>query len=129
MVSVILTDSMINAGKVLILKLDQRGKSPEGAFWLYSPDIQQWKLMLVYDFGNIGPKIFYKKIQDTIYAKKNEIGELSLVDVVLLKPDDPIVSLLRSKIRTGPDSISGIRFTNNVINGTVIDDAYIYRLR
>ena len=38
-----------------------------------------------------------------------------------------MVRLLRKVIKTGR-KVSGIRFTNNVINGTVIDDAYIYLL-
>jgi hypothetical protein len=128
MVNVMLTDSMIDAGESLIRKLDERGVSPDAAFWIYFPDIQQWKLMLTeVKLGEKGPKELYKKIQDTIFENKNEIGELSLDDVALAKPDAPIVSLLRIAIRTG-QGISGIRFTNNVINGTVIDDAYIYRL-
>ena len=43
-------------------------------------------------------------------------------------PDAPVVALLRTAIRTGP-GISGIRFKNNVIDGTLIEDAYIYRPR
>jgi len=123
-----LTDSMIKAGAALIKKLDERGESPDTAFWIYFPDIQQWKLMLAeVKLGEIGPKELYKKIQDTISANNSEIGKLSLDDVALAKPDAPIVALLRTAIRTGL-GISGIRFTNNVINGTVIEDAYIYRL-
>jgi hypothetical protein len=38
-----------------------------------------------------------------------------------------MVASLRSAVRTRP-GIDGIRVTNNVINGLVIEDAYIYRL-
>jgi hypothetical protein len=34
---------------------------------------------------------------------------------------------LRTAIRTD-SGINGIRFSNNSINGTVIEDAYIYRI-
>jgi hypothetical protein len=44
-----------------------------------------------------------------------------------VKDNDPIVVLLRKAISTGP-GIAGVRFTNNSVNGTFIDDAYIYRL-
>jgi hypothetical protein len=44
-----------------------------------------------------------------------------------VKDNDPLVLLLRKAIVTGP-GISGIRFTSNSVNGTFIDDAYIYRL-
>ena len=56
-----------------------------------------------------------------------ELGSLSLDSVTLAKPDSLVVSLLRAAIRTEHD-INGIRFTNNVINGTLVEDAYIYRL-
>jgi hypothetical protein len=38
-----------------------------------------------------------------------------------------MITLLRVALRTGP-GIGGIRFSSNVINGTLIEDAYIYRL-
>jgi len=48
-------------------------------------------------------------------------------DITVVKDNDPLVVLLRKAISTGL-GISGVRFTNNSINGTFIDDAYIYRL-
>ena len=58
---------------------------------------------------------------------RGELAELSLDDLALAKPDAPLVTLLRNAVRTG-SGIHGIRFSNNVMNGTVIEDAYIYRL-
>jgi len=49
-----------------------------------------------------------------------------LDDLVLEKPDARIVELIRKAVRTGP-AVSGIRFKNNVVDGTLIDDVYIYR--
>jgi hypothetical protein len=40
---------------------------------------------------------------------------------------DRLVQLLRPVIGTGP-GICGIRLTQNVIDGVLIEDAYIYRL-
>lgn len=119
---------MIKTGAALVQKLDERGLEPKAAFWLYLSDVQQWKLVIATEaLGEIGPKDFYQKIQETIAANSDEFRELSLDDIALSKTDAPLVSLLRSAISTGP-GIGGIRFTNNAINGTVIDDAYIYRL-
>ena len=53
---------------------------------------------------------------------------VSLEDIVLAKPDAQIIRLLAQAIATGP-GISNIRFTHNAINGTLIEDALIYRLR
>lgn len=123
-----MTEMLINAGATLVRKLDERGSAPDAAFWLYSPDQQVWKLVLVdVKVGKIGPREAYREVQETL-ADTPEIRALTLDDVSIAKPDSPILKLLRTAIHTGP-SISGIRFKNNVINGTLIEDAYIYRLK
>jgi len=128
MVAMTLTKEMIEAGAALLRKLDSSGVQPNAAFWFYFPDVQQWKLVLAeIKLGESGPRQIYKKIQEVISADQTEMQDLALDDITLAKPDAPIVGLMRLAIRTGP-GISGIRFTNNVINGTVIEDAYIYRL-
>ena len=128
MVNSTLTKEMIESGKALIVKLDDSNVQPDAAFWFYFPDIQEWKLVLAeVNVGKQGPKQVYRKIQTIISRFSDELGELSLDHITLAKPDAPIVKLLRVAIRTGA-GISGIRFKNNVINGTVIEDAYIYRL-
>lgn len=128
MVAMTLTKEMIDAGSALVRMLDERGIQPNAAFWFYFSDISQWKLVLAeVSLGAEGPRQIYKNIQETIHANKADLDELSLEDITLAKPDAPIVALLRMAIRTGP-GISGIRFSNNVINGTVIEDAYIYRI-
>jgi len=128
MVATTLTKEMIESGGALIRRLDEQSLQPDAAFWLYFPDLQEWKLVIAeVKLGKEGPKEIYKKIQDVISASKEDMPGMSLDSVALAKPDAPIVILLKKVIRTGP-GISGIRFTNNVINGTVIEDAYIYRL-
>lgn len=128
MVDSTLTKEMIESGKALIMKLDDSNVQPNAAFWFFFPDIQEWKLVLAeVNVGERGPKQVYKKIQGVISQFQDELGDLSLDNISLAKPDAPIVKLLRAAIRTGA-GISGIRFKNNVINGTVIEDAYIYRL-
>jgi hypothetical protein len=128
MVERTLTNKMIESGNALVNKLDERKISPDAAFWFYYPDAQEWKLIIAESkFSIKGPREIYKKIQDIILSSKEELRDLPLESVALVKPETSIVSLLNSVIKTGP-GISGIRFTNNVINGTVIEDAYIYRL-
>lgn len=122
------TDDLKNAGKELIEKLDVQGSKVDGALWFYFPEENYWKLLL--SFPNIdkdGPKIFYTKIQKALSSIKAE-NVLKLDDVVLTKRNAPLLSLLKSFVNTGPN-ISGIRFSNNIINGQLIPDAYIYRLQ
>ncbi|SPD75693.1 conserved hypothetical protein [uncultured Desulfobacterium sp.] len=128
MVDSTLTNEMIENGKKLIRKLDDSNVRPSAAFWFYRPDIQEWKLVLVFvSVGKNGPKQVYSKIQTIISNFPDELSPLSLNQITLAKPDYSIAKLLRGAIRTGP-GISGIWFENSVINGTVIEGAYIYRL-
>jgi hypothetical protein len=50
-----------------------------------------------------------------------------MLEMSLVKREDFIVTLLKKALKTDP-GISRIRFTGNVINGTLIEDALIYRL-
>ncbi|HYA43110.1 MAG TPA: hypothetical protein VEF34_17540 [Syntrophobacteraceae bacterium] len=128
MVATTLTKEMIESGRTLVRKLDEQGLHPDAAFWLYSSDLQEWKLVIAeVKLDTEGPRKIYKKIQDVISVSKEDMPEISLDSVTLAKPDAPIVHLLKRVIHTGP-GISEIRFTTNVINGTLIEDAYIYRV-
>ena len=119
---------MIDAGTELIQKMDEYGYQPDAAFWLYSSEQQKWKLVLSeIKVGEEGPKQVYQRIQKILSGSPKILGKLSLEDISLVKPSEPIVLLLAIAIRTGP-GINGIRFTNNVINGVLIEDAYIYRI-
>ncbi len=126
MVEANLTKELIDTGAKLVQKLDKRGLAPDAAFWLYSPEEQTWKLVLVeVKRAKKDPKATYAEMQK-ILAGEKELGNLRLDDLVLEKPDARIVELIRKAMRTG-SGITGIRFKNNVIDGTLIDDAYIYR--
>jgi len=122
-----LTDQLITDGKNLLKELDKSPIRIDSALWLYFPEEGYWKLML--SFPNIekkGPRAAYGKIQKTL-AKIKEKHQLTLSDVTLAKSDESLFRLLKSAVHTGP-GISDIRFSNNVINGQLIPDTYIYRL-
>lgn len=127
MVETNLTKELIDAGAALVKKLDERGMAPDAAFWLFSPEDQTWKLLLSeVKLAQKGPKAAYSEIQKVLDKYAKELSDLRLDDLVLEKPDARIVELIRKAVRTGP-GVTGIRFKNNVIDGTLIDDAYIYR--
>jgi hypothetical protein len=127
MVNTVLTKEMIEAGAALIKKLENSNIQPDAAFWLYYPDGQKWKLVLAeVKLADEGPKKIYQKIQETLALYGEEFQDLSLEDITLAQPNASIVTLLRQAIGTRQGM--GLRFTNSVINGNFIDDAYIYRL-
>ena len=129
MVEVTLKQERIDAGAALVRRLDAVGMQLDAAFWFYFPDIDAWKLVIAeVKVAKKGPKQVYREIQKLLRKYGSDFPELSLEDVTLAKPGAPIVSLLKVALKTGP-GMSGIRFTDNVINGMHIDDAYIYRLQ
>lgn len=129
MVETQLTPELIREGAALVEGLDKAGVSPDAALWLYSPDTSAWKLLLAeVKVGADGPREVYRAVQKTLLALRSQITHLSLEDIALAKPDAPIIRLLAQAIATGP-GINAIRFTRNVVNGTLIEDAYIYRLK
>ena len=130
-VAPMLTDAMINSGRTLVGQLDERDLSPDAAFWLYRPDRGDWTLLFAEaKFETQGPHWAYSRIRDVLAAAPQVFPELTLESISLASPRSPLVSLLRAAVSTGPGSnIAGVRFTGNVINGVLIEDAYIYRLR
>ena len=129
MVATQLTPELITEGAKLVEALDLAGIAPDAALWMYFPDVSAWKLLLAEDkVGPEGPRGVYRTIQKTLHGLRKDLAHLSLEDIALAKPDAPLIRLLGQAFTTGP-GISGIRFTRNVINGTLIEDAYIYRLK
>ena len=53
---------------------------------------------------------------------------MRLDDVTVAEPDGPLIARLAKTVATGAGP-NGVRFTRNVVNGTLVEDAYVYRLR
>jgi hypothetical protein len=123
-----LSEPMIEAGKRLIERLDESDSEVQAAFWMFFPDEKCWKLIIASEsVEHDGPRQFYKRVVEA--NKKANESELvvSLHDVSVTDTSDTFVNLLRTAISAG-DEISGIRFSRNAINGTFIEDSYIYRI-
>ncbi|MCK4385659.1 MAG: hypothetical protein KAW16_07520 [candidate division Zixibacteria bacterium] len=122
-----LVEKVIQGGKGLIKALDKAGFQVEAAIWFYLTDSGEWRLLIASPFvEKNGPKKAYNFIQGVLAKSSPPLG-ISLKDISAVSPKHHLISLLRTAIRTGPD-ISDIRFTRNVINNTLIEDAYIYRI-
>ncbi len=123
-----LTAAMINAGRQLLELMDRETFRVPACFWFYFPESDRWRFVVASPEVRVrGPHAAYRKVE-AIARRVPSAGDVFAPgDLTVLKDNDPLVILLRKAISTGP-GISGIRFTNNAINGTVINDAYIYRL-
>ncbi len=127
MVKEALVEKNIEEGKRLIEELDGKNFKVQAALWFYSADSDEWRLLIASPFvEKNGPKKSYNFIQ-AVLSRLSPSAEISLKDISVLSPSNDLIKLLRSAFRTG-SGISGIRFTRNVINNTMIEDAYIYRI-
>ncbi len=123
-----LTQEMIDAGRQLLELIDRQSFRAPACFWFYFPESDRWRLVVASPEVRIrGPHAAYQKIEALARRVPNAAKVFAPGDLTVVKDTDPLVVLLRKAVSTGP-SISGIRFSNNSINGTFIDDAYIYRL-
>ena len=123
-----LSEQMISAGSHLIRRLDEAGLKVSGALWFYETESNDWRLIIVSpDVRAKGVKTVYEEIQSVVRATPDDQSIISLKDISVVDSDDPLISLLKVAIKTD-NGISRIRFSRNMINGTLIEDSYIYRL-
>jgi hypothetical protein len=128
MVVTALTGDLIDAGRRLVLALDHRQLAPSAAFWFYTSESLDWTLWIAHkDVASRGPRWFYREVRKAILEPDLALRGLSLDSISVVEAKHPLVSLMLVAVATGP-GIHSIRFQNSVINGTVIEDAYIYRL-
>ena len=123
-----LSNELIRAGKSLTLLLDENQFNVSASLWFYMSDINNWRFIVASsEVSSKGIKSAYEHVQQIISTIPENQPKITLKDISLFSPLDPLISLLKIAIKTG-DGISGIRFSQNMINGILIDDAYIYRL-
>ena len=121
-------------GRRLLEELDSAGFDFSAAFWFWVPDISKWRLIIATPLiEKEGPIKAWEKLRQT-WKKLRQSWQgtqtplkLSLDDVWLTTPTDSLIQLLRNFAKTGP-GIHDIDFTENVVNGVLIDAAHIYRI-
>jgi len=126
-----LVDADMKAGEALLGKLDEAKFDIKAAFWFYLSEPEEWRLFLASPLvDEKGPREAYKQVQSQLPKLKEELEqdyELSLQNISVVSPNDNLIKLLKTAIKTGP-GISHIRVARNVINNVLIEDAYIYRV-
>ncbi|HDN65521.1 MAG TPA: hypothetical protein ENF23_04380 [Methanosarcinales archaeon] len=122
-----LVERDIQEGKDLVEALDGTEFKVDASLWFYSSDSDEWRLLIASPFvEENGPKKSYGFIR-SVLTRPSPPSEISLKNISVLSPKHRLIKLLKTTIHTGLD-IAGIRFTRNVINNTLIEDAYIYRI-
>lgn len=123
----LLVDKGIPEGKRLIEALDSKGLPVHAALWLYDSGNEEWRLLIASPMTKEKGPIKTLRFIQSVLNKLKPPPEISLKDVSAISPDNDIIQFIKVAIRTGP-GIHAIRFSRNVINGLLIDDAYIYRI-
>lgn len=122
-----LTPDMIKSGEFLIAALDKLNLLVKSAFWLLLPDQHVWRLVIASPEVRLsGPKAVYRKVVSALRRLPSEVSPIGAKDISVVEDKDPLVVMLGSIISTEP-GVSGIRFSRSVINGQMIEDAYLYR--
>jgi len=119
----------MNEGATLVMELDNLGASPDAALWYYFADTGAWKLLIAdRKVVSDGPRAVYRQVLKALQKLRDRVTHIVLEDVTVVMPDAPIIFLLRRALSVSPGP-AGVRFSRNVIDGTMIEDAYIYRLK
>ena len=125
-----ISTEMIAAGERLARHLNVSELPIDALLWFYSPEENSWRYLVASpEVSRLGPKAVYQKIRGIIEQLSDKEGEIvPWDDIFVVDSNDPFIQLLRQGIRTG-DDIAQIRFSRNVVNGVLIEDAYIYKLK
>jgi len=123
-----LTPNKMESGKRFVQLLDDNFLNPKAAFWIYNSELDDWKLLV----GHVNSiddddAIFNAEVSGLFTANRAHLSDLQVTDIALALQNAPILELINSVVNTG-DDILGIPFTNEEINGVVLDGIYLYRM-
>lgn len=123
-----LSKEMVDSGEFVTRLLDANNLAVAASFWFFLPDSNVWRLIIASPVvDSTGIRAAYERVQQILSTSNGASIDLHLKDITLVSPTDGLISLLRTAITTGKE-LSSLRFTGNLINGVLIEDAYIYRL-
>ncbi len=121
-----LTEEMKSAGATLTRALDEANWPVVASFWYYESDDNRWKLMLASPrVSTEGLKKAYGAVihaLDALHQPRSNVNHITVIE-----PDHPLVEKLASAVQTGW-TIGGIPFSRQAISGSIVEDAYLYRM-
>jgi hypothetical protein len=118
----------ITEGKNLLTKLDETKLKPKAFFWLYFPNIDDWRLIMASKFlDKKNPKESYEELFK-LFKSDSDFIKIELSNITIIHTEDKFLKLLRTVLKTGEDYIGSNRFKSNTINNTYIEDAIIHRM-
>lgn len=117
---------MKSLGASLTRALDEAGWPVVASFWYFESDFNRWNLFLASPRVNTdGKKKAYGAVVNAL--KGLDQSRANINHLTMVAPDHPLVRSLASAIQTGW-TIGGILFPRQAINGSIFEDAYVYRV-
>ena len=123
-----LVDDLVNEGKTLIERLEERRLQIAAAFWHYLEDLNRWRLVIVFSslVEREGPLRVYMRIQEVLADLQAK--DLSLSDISVMGLNDYEFRELRSPVeRSVQVSNRTHRPWPRSLNPSRLEDGYIYR--
>lgn len=120
------TNEMMEAGSIFVREIERSSLHLHAALWVQPTPDDFWKFVLAFPEVRLeGPRYVYKKlraISNRISASEFKIGT-EIISVVDEK--DRFIQMFRGVMRVDG---GGVRFARNSLNGSYIEDAYIYKM-
>jgi len=118
----------IERGRRLLQALDERGVRVQAAFWAYKPESNRYQLVFgSEDVESQGMRPLYGKIQEALETIPPE-ERVRSSEIAVTSMSRGLVRHLRTHVKTPADAIEAHRFTDEVIDRELVEDALVYRL-
>jgi hypothetical protein len=119
--------AVVTIGRRRVIDLPAKHFRVKAAFWLYWPESDEWRLVIATPLvDEQGPQATYRDIRAVLAA--NLASNLSLQNISAVSPKDPLVKAFQNAMKIVSDR-EGTRLTRNTLNGTYVEDAYVYKLQ
>ena len=126
MAAAVLVDADVEMGRELLRILDEIEFPVTAAAWIFFPDIEEWRLVIRTPKAEKNLQQALLELAVSLDQRGDLRKRLDLSRVKLVPPKDKMLAAMGRVVRV--DGNSTIRFTRNLIDGVLIDDALIYRL-
>jgi hypothetical protein len=120
-----LSSVLAEAGLAMTGELDSIGLEPQGALWLHSAVLQDWRYCVISDLvAYLGRPLVYDLIGKAL-DRVGMLDGLTIFDIHLFEPSEIVPTVLGGAIQI--DGLSQVALTNSELNGMMVD-ALVYRL-
>ncbi len=122
-----LSSQMIAAGAELSRRLQNAKLEVSATLWLYDGESNSWRFIIGNPRVNSeGSRQIYRQVRAVNSLIPEGHPKIELRDITVVDSEDSLLVSLRPAVK---NEQPGIRFTHNVINGTFIEDSYVYRVQ